>query len=253
VNQSTGPFLLAACVAAIFAAPSAQAQPFAFEVASIKPSNTDGPMMGVLPGLRNGTLHGQRVTLRALLATAYGMMEPCVVGNDLLDKDHFDIVAKSPEGVPDSELKPMLQALLKERFNLAAHLEKREMNVYHLVVAKGGAKMSPIPAPGKAGPEIDPAYRGFPTIRATTMPRFVETIARIVSRPVIDKTGLTERYGILLSYAPLSPQSADHVQESGPPDLFKALQEQLGLRLQSARDFVEVVVIEHMERMPTQN
>jgi uncharacterized protein (TIGR03435 family) len=227
----------------------------AFEVASIKP-HVSVPTMVIAPGFRNGTLHGQSVTLRQLLAAAYGMPEPRVIGPDWLDKNRFDIVGKSPEGVPDSELKPMLQTLLQDRFRLRSHQETREMSVYYLRVAKGGVKMPayPAPDPGPERPSDDPAARGFPVMRGTfTTSRLAEVMARVVNRPVIDQTGLTERYNLFLSYAPLSPPADGHAPELGPPDFFTAVQKQLGLRLDPGRDNVEVVVIDHGEQMPTEN
>jgi uncharacterized protein (TIGR03435 family) len=234
---------------------SGQAQAPAFEVASIR-LDTDVPRMVFGPELRNGTMHGEKVTLRRMLAVAYGMTEPRVIGPGWLDKNRFDILARSPQGVPDSELKPMLQTLLQERFKLAAHLEKREMPVYYLDVARGGVKMPLYPARdrGPANPGDDANVRGFPMVRGTlTTSRLADLMARIVDRPVIDRTGLTERYNLFLSYAPLTPRAGDPGPEFGPPDFFTAVQKQLGLALQSGRDQVEVVVVDSVEQMPTEN
>src|SRR5258708_9650989 len=140
------------------------------------------------------------------------MSQPRVTGPDWLDKYRFDIVAKSPPSVPDSQLRPMLQALLKDRFKLTANLEMREMPVYYLSVAKDGVKMPVYPAhdQGPAHPVDDPNVRGFPMLRGTfTTAQLADTMARIVNRPVIDRTGLTERYDLFLSYAPLSPQGGE--------------------------------------------
>jgi uncharacterized protein (TIGR03435 family) len=122
------------------------------------------------------------MSLREVLAAAYGMSLARVIGPGWLDKDRFDTIAKSPPGVPDTQLQPMLQTLLKERFKLTAHLETRELPVYYLVIAKDGVKMPVYPAQdhGPAHPE---------------------------NRPVIDRTGSTERYNVPLSFAPLSPQA----------------------------------------------
>jgi uncharacterized protein (TIGR03435 family) len=225
-----------------------------FDVASIKPSSPGG-LRSAFGGLRHGTFTAENVDLRQVLAAAYGMSKPRVTGPDWLDKDRFDIIAKSPPGVPDSQLKPMLQALLKDRFKLTAHLETREMPVYYLSVAKDGVKMPVYPAHdhGPIHPVDDPNVRGFPMLRGTfTTAELADTIARIVSRPVIDRTGLTKRYNLFLSYAPLSPQSGE-TPEFGPPDFFTAVQKQLGLKLQSGKDTVEVVVVNHIEQMPTEN
>jgi uncharacterized protein (TIGR03435 family) len=191
-----------------------------------------------------------------LSAVAYGMTEPRIIGPDWLDKTRFDIIAKSPQGVPDREMKPMLLALLKERFRLQAHPETREGPVYYLDVGKDGVKMPVYPAHDRAldRPGDDPNIRGFPMMRGTfTTTQLASTLARVVGRPVIDRTGLTERYNLFLSYAPLSPQIEGQVPEFGPPDLFIAIQKQLGLKLQAGRENVGIVVIDHIEQMPSAN
>jgi uncharacterized protein (TIGR03435 family) len=220
-----------------------------FEVASIKPSSPDA-RMGTGLQLRNGRLTGSTVTLRATLATAFGLSEPRIMGADSLDKDRFDWIAKSPDGVPDSEMKPMLQALLRDRFHLAVHRETREMPVYDLVVAKGGVKMPVYPAEEHPVPTY-PA--GTPMMRGTfTMSQLANGLSRLAGRPVFDKTGLTERYNLVLSFAPLTPRTAD-APEFGPPDLSTALQEQLGLRLEAKKEGVEVIVVDHITRTPSEN
>jgi uncharacterized protein (TIGR03435 family) len=250
-----GPFAVACFVFGEFGIANLHAQSPAFEVASIKPSPGVVPMTVIGPELRNGMLRGERITLRMLLAAGYGVTEPRIIGPDWLDKSRFDVIAKSLEGVPNSDLKPMLRTLLKDRFKLAAHLELKEMSVYFLGVAKGGVRMPVYPA-RDLGPDHqgDARYRGFPIMRGTgTAARLALVLSRILKRPVIDKTGLTERYNYFLSFAPLSPQAADNTPEFSPPDIFTAVKEQLGLTLQSGRDNVEVVIVDHMERMPTEN
>jgi uncharacterized protein (TIGR03435 family) len=191
--------------------------------------------------------------MRHLLAAAYGVSEPRIIGPDWLDKNRFDIMAKSPGGTPDSELKPMFQTLLKERFGLAAHLETRKLPVYYLGVAKGGVKMSVYPAPEHS--LVDPNVRcsGGSMRGTSTTSQIAENLARLVGQPILDKTGLSERFNYYLCYAPLSPQTDGNASEFGPPDLFTAVQNQAGLKLESAKDDVEVVVVDHMEQMPTEN
>jgi uncharacterized protein (TIGR03435 family) len=187
-----------------------------------------------------------------MVAVAYNLTKPRVIGPEWLDKDRFDIAGKSPEGVPDSELRPMLQSLLKERFHLAVHSETREMPVYDLVVAKGGVKMAVYPAVER--PIEDTIGHGFPMSRGTgTASQLADMMTFFVDRPVIDKTGLTERYNYVLSFAPMSPREAANAPEFAPPDFFTAVRKQLGLKLEPGRDNLKVVVVDHMERMPTEN
>ena len=204
------------------------------------------------PGLRNGHLTAGKVTLRRMVATAYGMTEPRVIGPDWLDKNRFDMAGKSPDGTPDSQLHTMLQQLLKDRFKLEAHLDTREMPVYDLVVAKGGVKMAVYPAVER--PIDDPIGHGFPMSRGTaTTAQLADQMTFFVNRPVIDKTGLTERYNYVLSFAPLTPQAGESAPEFAPPDLFTAIQKQMGLKLEPAKDNLDVVVVDHMEQIPTEN
>jgi uncharacterized protein (TIGR03435 family) len=186
-----------------------------------------------------------------LVAAAYGLTEPRVLGPAWLDKDRFDIVAKSPAGVPDSELNPMLQRLLKDRFKLSSHLEKKRLSVYYLNVAKGGAKMPKYPARDSGPDRPAPDYPGAVMRGTFTMPQLADLMSRILERAVIDKTGLTERYSVYLTYAPLTA----NVGESafGLADFFKSVQDQLGLKLQPSKDDVDVVIVDHVERMPTEN
>jgi hypothetical protein len=105
-----------------------------------------------------------------------------------------------------------------------------------------------------AHPNDDRNIRGFPMMRATaTASQFAGMLARAVNRPVINRTGLTDIYSIFLSYAPMSPQASDKVQDFGPPDIFIALQEQLGLKLESGKGKLDVAVIDHIEPVPTEN
>jgi uncharacterized protein (TIGR03435 family) len=235
--------------------PGVNGQSPSFEVAAIKAS-APSELGSAFGGIHHGTFRVSNVPLRQVLAAAYGMSETRVIGPDWLDKSRFDIIAKSPPGAPDSQLKPMLQSLLKERFKLTAHLETREIAVYNLVIAKGGVKMPVYAARDRAPdhPNDDRNIRGFPMIRSTSRTsQFADVVARIVNRPVIDRTGLTERYSIFLSYAPMSPQASDKVQDFGPPDIFIALQEQLGLKLERGKDNIDVAVIDHIEPEPTVN
>ena len=227
------------------------AQSPAFEAAAIRLNANPGPQMTFGPELRNGRVTASNVTLKRMLAVAYGMTEPRVFGPGWLEKDHFDLAGTSPRGVPENQLKPMLQTLLQDRFKLTAHLETREMPVYFLVIAKGGVKMAVYPKPER--PLEGPAYRGFPQLRGSgTTSDIADRMTFFVNQPVIDKTGLKERYNFFLTYAPLSPQG-DNNPEFGPPDIFTAIQKQMGLKLEAGKDNVEVVVVDHMEQQPTEN
>jgi uncharacterized protein (TIGR03435 family) len=223
----------------------------AFDVASIKASNAD-EHFSAFGGFHRGTFMANNVHLRQVLASAYGVSEPRVIGPDWLDKDRFDFVAKTAEAVSDDQLKPMLQALLKERFQLSSHLEQRTMPVYYLRIAKGGVRMPVYPATDNGSIKPDLFPRPAMIRGAYTTAQFAVPIAMFAGRPVIDETGLTERYSIFVYFAsPTRPRGP--AQEFEAPDLFTAIQEQLGLKLESGKDSVQVLVVGHMDRTPTEN
>lgn len=221
----------------------------AFEVASIKAADPDSHIAR-WGQLRNGRYQASNVTLRNLIAAASGMSEVRVFGPDWLDSTRFDVEAKSPEGVPDSDLRPMLLALLKERFRLDTHTESREMAVFELMVAKDGPKMPEFP--GKARPTgINRAGAMMDT--TMTMAELAEWLSISAERPVLDNTGLTAKYNVALAFNPPGFLRNHSDLELEAPDLFAALQEQLGLRLQPAKAMVTVTVVDHIERTPSEN
>jgi uncharacterized protein (TIGR03435 family) len=203
--------------------PSIHAQSPEFEVASVK-ENHDRSLVSFGPILENGTLRAVHVSLNSLILAAYGITKTRVSGPDWLEHEWFDISAKSPDGVPATEMKPMLQALLRDRFGLKVHSDLREMPVYHLVVAKGGPRMSVYPAPEK---EMPTHPRGAPMIRGSMkMAQLCRALSNFTDRPVLDQTHLTERYSFGLVFAPPSSQTNDAAADVS--DVLAAIQEQLG-------------------------
>lgn len=86
-----------------------------------------------------------------------------------------------------------------------------------------------------------------------TMPQLAKMMTGPAGRPVLDKTGMSGRYNYILSFTPLSAQAAESAADSAPPDLFTAVQQQLGLRFESKKDSIEILVIDHAERVPAGN
>jgi len=233
----------------VTAAAALRAQSPAFDVASVKPNHT-GDHPRTYPRLQNGTFTAEVASLKTLLVIAYGLIELRISGPDWLDTEKYDIIAKAPEGVPDDQIRPLLQALLKDRFHLETHFETKEMSAYEMVVSKGGTKLKP----------FDPAHRlEMPPNRGHsimmgvgTTSQIADALARVAGRPVVDKTGMAEevRYEWILSFTPFAvSDSAD----SAAPDLFAAIDQQLGLKLESRRVSIRILVIDHVERVPTEN
>ena len=86
-----------------------------------------------------------------------------------------------------------------------------------------------------------------------TMPEMADALARVAGRPLMDRTGMEGRFFYTLNYAPLSTQPADSTVDSGPPDFFAAVQQQLGLKLESKKEPIEILVVDHAQRVPTPN
>lgn len=218
-----------------------------FEVASVKPSGPDDRMMFRLqPG---GRYIATAVTLKTIVSNAYATPEFSIRGSPAWGgSEKYNIEAKV--GIPlkpwpDStrQLSEMLQSLLEERFRFAFHRETRQEIIYELVTAKGGPKLQAAKegeSPG-FGTEI-----GRMRSMAVPLSVFTATLSDMLGRTVLDKTGLTGKFDYTVSYAP----------DGAPPDddrpsLFTALEQQLGLRLESAKGPVEFLVIDHAEKPDT--
>jgi uncharacterized protein (TIGR03435 family) len=230
---------------------TAYAQSPKFEVASVKVNRTEGEQQHY-PRFANGKLIAENATMRSILQVAYGLTAIQITGPGWLDSDHFDLAATSPQGVPDTELMPMLQSLLKDRFNFTAHNEKKEMPVYDLVVLKEGPKFSLFDA---AHIPPTPARNGASSmiIGAMTMTGLAGDLTSTVGRLVLNKTGLEGRYFCAVTFSPLTTQANDNATGSGALDIFAAIQLQLGLKMESAKEPVDILVVDHAERVPTEN
>jgi uncharacterized protein (TIGR03435 family) len=242
----------------------ADAEP-GIEVATVKPSRPDESFS--LATGRGGTnvLTTTATSVRTLIQFANGVHPRQITGPAWIDSEHYDITAKSDQdgspSIPQSRV--MMQKLLADRFKLVSHREKKELSVYAITVAKGGSKLASHP-----GPPSNQASFGFGlgsmNIRNATITEFASFLqANIMEKPVVDKTGLTDRFDFTLRYTPdasarltnvpnaLPPRSPSGDADA-PPDLYTAFQQQLGLKLESTRALVDVVVVDAVER-PSDN
>jgi uncharacterized protein (TIGR03435 family) len=251
-------------------APNARAQSSRpqFEVASIKPNNSGSSSSRSSSDGTSGYFRGANVTVRSLIVSGYRLFDLQVVGGpDWITTARFDIEAKVDRTVlplrePDA-ISLMIQSLLEERFQLKMHRETRELPVFTLTVGKSGAKLTCTvegrPGPGglKAG-----SSRSSGTAAGTEMSGSGITIAQLINmlsgpvgRPIIDKTNLTGQYDFTLKFAPLqnvTDPAGDRGAEPIGPSLFTALEEQLGLKLESSKGPVEVLVIDSVSK-PSEN
>ncbi len=271
------------------AAPGGAAQPDVtadvkvppFDVVSVKPNKSDSGMVRIMA--KPDGYSASNVSLKMLIQAAYGIREDLISGApSWADSARFDIDAKVAGSDVDAlkKLTPeqrrlILQPLLADRFKLKMHTETKQLPVYELVLAKGGSKLNEATpgdtyANGIKGPDgvgrggMMKVGRGQLTSQAVPMTSLANMLAQQLHRTVIDKTGLTGKYDVELTWTPDqgadpmfkgpdgSPQRGDAAPDTSGPSIFTALQEQLGLRLQSAKGPVETLVIDHVE-MPSEN
>lgn len=245
-------------------------------MASIKLNKSAG-----FGGLLN-TVHGRftatNVPLQVLIALAYRIKEFQVSGAPAwLTSERYDIEAKTEGDLAFQASLPMIQTLLEDRLQFKFHRETREQPIYALVVAKAGKLHE---AEGECGPRPDtppppPEPGKLPTApcggfflfpgrlsgQKVAITQLLDSLSRLTGRVVLDKTNLTGKYDIHLDYTP--EQGQFQGPPGGPlpglpptdpngPSLFTALQEQLGLKLESQKGPVEMLVIDHVER-PSDN
>jgi len=220
-----------------------------FEVASVKLSSQETILT---PGRRIQTSPGSLVTrglpLRECIVLAYNSPTK-IIGPDWLAEVHLDIAAKAATPAGDKDLYAMLRTLLANRLGLRAHFEKREMPVYALAVAKGGPKFT---ESGSDSPVSVRRDKGAVLLHNVSMSDLAVEVSRIVDRPVVDATGLKARYDLRMDVGAVAAVSQEDRMDAAT-SMITALQEQMGLRLEARKDSIDVLVIDHVEKIPTEN
>jgi uncharacterized protein (TIGR03435 family) len=232
-----------------------------FEVATIKPSKPNQPGKGF--GFRGGRFQTFNTNMNDLIAFAYGLHAkqiidaPAWFGTDLYDVEGKPDTAGRPN---NKQMEVMVQKLLADRCKLTFHHDKRELSVYVISVASGGPKMDK----STAGPNDPPAFffreLGDLTVRNQTMKDFATWMqSGVMDKPVVDQTGLTDRYDFKLKWSPDDSQfgqfrgtgaipSRASDAANAPPALYTAMQEQIGLKMGPAKVPDDVIVIDHVEK-----
>jgi uncharacterized protein (TIGR03435 family) len=232
-----------------------------FEVATIKPSDPSAPGQSILVGRGGGNLFTTtNTTLHDLIVFAYGVHPRQLTGlPSWAETDKYDLTGKPEQpGIPNAtQLRTMVQKLLTERFGMVFHNEKRELSAYTITVGKNGPKLSKnesggnLPGFGGRGP-------GAIGVRNSSMQEFAGFLqARILDRPVVDRTGLAGKYDFTLEWRPDQVQAGPNPPQLPPevearPDLFGAIQEQLGLKLEATKTPVDVMVVDKVQK-PSDN
>lgn len=251
------PIVNAVLACGVFALVAAAQESPQFEVATIKPSQSLGVSLKLS---ESGLFTTAGTTLSDLIKLAYDVHPRQIVGGpSWLETDRYDVTGKPDRpGKPSLEqLKAMVRYLLTDRFQLTLRHDKRELPVYAIAVAKSGPKLTRNDSDPNGLPVFNVGPREL-RLRNATMTEFARILqgaGGISDRPVLDQTGLgSTRYDLALKWTPdsLPPEPGRTgpaaVNPDAPPDLFAAFQQQLGLRLESIKALVEVLVIEHVER-----
>ena len=232
---------LALCLA------QSQAQPqLQFDLASIKPStivarsDSNPESIDIAPG---GRLTMRNIRLSACIKWAFDVQDSQVSGPTWIESERYDIVAQGTGSITANNLKVMLRSLLADRFKLTVHHAKKEASVYWLVVAKNGPKFSESKEDGKSDIRRTPV--GV-TAEKTSMAEFADLLSGQLGTPVADMTGLKGRFDLAFDLRPYvanqtAPQSISSL-------IVEAMEEQLGLKLQSVKTVVDTLIIDHIEK-----
>ncbi|MGA3019154.1 MAG: TIGR03435 family protein [Bryobacteraceae bacterium] len=249
-------FLFSACLA--FSQPAAA--PPAFDVASVK-VDTAGTNEGMG---RGGMGRGREIVtpspagitminvrLKTVIEWAYHVQEVQVSGPGWLDVDRYDVVAKAAGATPEDQLRLMMQTLLAGRFKLAFHRESKEMQAYVITVAKTGLKIKESTTEGDM--DMQPSGRAGATIQRATVPKLADLLSGPLQAPVVDQTGLTGRYDFHLDLSnfldPTTPMGINDVI----PIFIQAAQQQLGVKIDERKMPVEMLMVDHAEKIPVEN
>jgi uncharacterized protein (TIGR03435 family) len=255
----------------------------AFEAASVKPSPPiTGNNIRVKMGGDPGRVNYSNATLRMVLSRAYNVKMSQISGPDWINTERFEIVATVPPKTPAETVALMLQNLLAERFQMKVRREQKVMPVYALVPGKGGSKMRTAePGAEDNRIQISMGPRGRRLAGNLSMSRLVDALSNAVDRPVVDMTNLKGIYDVDLEWAPdegsrggmlfggpepgagagpgagpgpgPGPGLREQRENSDAPTIFTAVQEKLGLKLESRKAPVDMIVVEHAEKVPTEN
>ncbi|MGO9259955.1 MAG: TIGR03435 family protein [Bryobacteraceae bacterium] len=248
LRASSGGMLALLAAGAVFAQPQA-AHP-AYEAAFVK-LNTSGSGSSSSNGSK-GQIVMTNLTLKRLIERAYNVKPFQVTGPDWLEAVRFDIAAKYPPDTKNDDRSLMLRTLLEDRFKLTVHRESKDMPGYALVVAKKGFKLKPVELGSSDTDSNGDGRLVTLTAKKNSMAQLADYVARRLGEVVVDKTGIDGVYDYELHFTN-DDQTSNDTGADAAPTLITALQETLGLRLQPQKVPVEIVVVDHVERVPTEN
>jgi len=233
------------------AATSARVRPPEFEVVSIHlvdPHTAEGSSDTFISTFPTNLFTMKRVPLSFLIQFAYKVESQDFIAGmpNWMESQEYDLSAKveGDQQLTLEQMQPMFQRLLEQRFHFKCHRETRMTQGFELIVAKDGPKLQPSKGDGKPYAQILPNHMD---VRHMDTEHIAGVIAHRAGKPVIDKTNLVHTYDFRLSYSPANGS------DSSLPDFFTALQEELGLKLESHKVPVNFLIVDHVERTPDEN
>ena len=257
--------LLVAAPALLHGQTPSDEKPLTFDVVSVKPNTSADISVSMAPSPGGITL--TNYTLQFILRVAYRVQDWQLIGGpSWMTTDRFDVAARTSSGHLPTGLQPMLQAFLRDRFRLVAHTENRQLPIYLLVRAREDGALGshlkipshctqPLPrkdAPASPTPICTNEVRsGAIVSRGVTILNLAGNLSPFLDRMVVDRTGTAGLIDYDLSWTPelpADPRAGERPPTNAGPSLFTALREQLGLKLESGRGPVEVLVIDHVKR-----
>jgi len=231
----------------------------AFEVASVRASESGGERRGPREAIQvspDGVIM-RNVSMRSCVRWAYHVLEFQVNGPDWIGSQRYNITAKATGEVPEEQLRLMMQTLLADRFKMATHRQTREMQAYLLEVGKNGPKFKESATAGE--PDIQPDPQRMSVVaQRTPVAHLVDLLANVLRAPVIDQTGLTSKYDVSIDVAKyVADFRGPGAERDVPPDpiaiIMRGLQEELGLKLEAKKMPIDLVIIDHAEKVPSEN
>jgi uncharacterized protein (TIGR03435 family) len=224
-----------------------------------------------------GRLDYTNVSLRDIIRAAFKVRNDQISGPDWLSSERYIVAAKFPPGATKADVPAMLQTLLADRFKLAFHKDSKVVSIYALVQAKGGAKLQPADTPGGMRMMMGP--KGRHLTGKVTLAQLADALSNMEDRPVLDMTELKGAFDIDLEFTSENGpegmrqgmpgpgpgpgqgpgqggpagEGRPHDENADAPSLFTALQEKLGLKLEPRKAPIDLYVIDHAEKVPTEN
>jgi len=235
---------------------TAPPSPPAFDVASIRASQANGGGRGN-PFRRDNlkvtpdSVIIRNTGLKSIIAWAYAAKDFQVSGPEWLETQRFDIVAKAAGESTEDQLRVMMETLLADRFKVALHRTTKETQAYVVVIGKGGPKLVESKTDGESDVQPDQS-RMQVTILRTPLSQLTDMLYMVLRTPVVDETGLKGKYDLTINMAKYVSMASD-----GAPDpigiVQTALQEEMGLKLESRKVALDMLIVDHAEKSAGEN